>query len=141
MERQFLEREIDLSKSICLKLVRIAALLQREAALELGMDKAMAGITAFDGALEAPPGGIAVPANIPSAPKVALPMKPPSACETGRMRAPNERISATRSWLIQSGMKICTSCPRARPIAAKAMPVLPLVASAMTSPARMVPSR
>lgn len=44
-----------------------------------------------------------------------------------------------RSWLIQSGMKIVTECPRARPSAAKAMPVLPLVASAMGAPARSWP--
>jgi hypothetical protein len=73
----FLEREIDLGKTVSLKLVRIACLLQRDAALELGMDKAMAGITAFDVALDTAAGGPVAPQNIPSTPKVALPLKPP----------------------------------------------------------------
>ena len=44
-----------------------------------------------------------------------------------------------RSRLIQSGMKIVTGCPSARPIAANEMPVLPLVASAIVSPGLMPP--
>jgi len=41
---------------------------------------------------------------------------------------------------IQSGMKILTGWPRMRPSAAKEMPVLPLVASAMVKPGSIFPS-
>ena len=46
-----------------------------------------------------------------------------------------------RSLLIQSGMKIVTGWPSARPTAENAMPVLPLVASAIVSPGLMRPAR
>ena len=58
----------------------------------------------------------------------------PSSRLTRRTVAPRLRIRSLRSWLIQSGMKIVTGWPSARPIAAKAMPVLPLVASAIGAP-------
>ena len=74
----FLERELDLSKSICLKLVRAAGLLQREAALELGMDKVMNGLAAFDAAIDPQAGGISTPSNVPTTPKLILPLKPPT---------------------------------------------------------------
>ena len=75
---QFLERELDLSKSICLKLVRAAGLLQREAALELGMDKVLNGIAGFDAALD-PQAGVSTPTNLPTSPNMVLPLKPPTA--------------------------------------------------------------
>lgn len=50
----------------------------------------------------------------------------PSSRLTRRTVAPRLRIRSLRSWLIQSGMKIVTGWPCARPMAAKAMPVLPL---------------
>ena len=62
------------------------------------------------------------------------PLKPPCSAVTGTTVAPSDWITSSRSRLIQSGMKMRTSWPSARPMAAKAMPVLPLVASAMTSP-------
>ena len=68
-----------------------------------------------------------------------LPRKPPWARLTGTMSAPKLAISAIRSGLIQSGMKMVTGCPSARPSAANEMPVLPLVASAMRSPGLNVP--
>src|ERR1019366_5203046 len=67
------------------------------------------------------------------------PTKPPSAGETRRTLAPNDRISAMRSALIQSGMKIVTGCPSARPIAQNEIPVLPLVASMIIPPACRTP--
>lgn len=67
------------------------------------------------------------------------PLNPPSARDTGSIVAPKLRISATRSLLIQSGMKIETGCPSARPMAANAIPVLPLVASTIRSPGWILP--
>src|SRR5258708_14448842 len=68
----FLEREIDLGKLTCLKLMKIPTLFQREAALDFGMDRLFAPISALEGEL--------IPKAIPSAPgsKPALPLKPPS---------------------------------------------------------------
>ena len=60
-----------------------------------------------------------------------LPRNPPSARLTGTIDAPKLAMSAMRSALIQSGMKIVTGWPSARPMAANEMPVLPLVASAI----------
>ena len=68
-----------------------------------------------------------------------LPRKPPSAADTSRTVAPKLRMSAFRSSLIQSGMKIVTGCPRARPKAAKEMPVFPLVASMIRPPGCKLP--
>jgi hypothetical protein len=68
----FLEREIDLGKLTCLKLMKIPTIFQREAALDFGMDRLFAAISALEGEL--------IPKAIPSAPgsKPALPLKPPS---------------------------------------------------------------
>lgn len=44
-----------------------------------------------------------------------------------------------RSELIQSGMKMVTGWPRARPTAPNEIPVLPLVASRIRAPATIVP--
>jgi hypothetical protein len=68
-----------------------------------------------------------------------LPRKPPCSCVTVTISAPKLRISSIRSRLIQFGMKMVTGWPSARPIAAKEMPVLPLVASAMTAPGTSAP--
>src|ERR1019366_3447729 len=67
------------------------------------------------------------------------PRKPPSAGDTRRTLAPNDLISAMRSALIQSDMKIVTGCPSARPIAQNEIPVLPLVASMIIPPAWSAP--
>jgi len=68
----FLEREIDLGKLTCLKLMKVPQIFQREAALDFGMDRLFAAISALEGEL--------IPKAIPSAPgsKPALPLKPPS---------------------------------------------------------------
>ncbi len=67
------------------------------------------------------------------------PRNPPWSWLTGWILAPKDRIRFTRSGLIQSGMKIATGWPRARPIAENEMPVLPLVASMISAPGSMVP--
>ncbi len=72
----FLEREIDLGKLTSLRLVRVVATFQKEAALEYGMDRVFNAITA----LESPPddmpmGGGKVPPPPLSTP--SLPLKPP----------------------------------------------------------------
>jgi len=67
----FLEREIDLGKQTSLKLVKIAQVFQREAALDFGMDKVLLALSALEGE--------AVPQAAPSAPgsRPPLPLKPP----------------------------------------------------------------
>ncbi len=68
-----------------------------------------------------------------------LPTNPPSSRVTSRIVAPRLRIRSIRSRLIQSGMKIVTGWPIARPIAQNEMPVLPLVASKTGTPGRSTP--
>lgn len=68
----FLEREIDLGKMTCMKLIKVPAVFQKEAALDFGMDRVFSALSALEGEL--------IPKAIPSAPgsKPGLPMKPPS---------------------------------------------------------------
>lgn len=68
----FLEREIDLGKQTCLKLMKVPTVFQREAALDFGMERVFSALSALEGEL--------IPKAIPSAPgsKPGLPMKPPS---------------------------------------------------------------
>jgi hypothetical protein len=69
----FVEREIDLGKTTALRLVRVVGLFVKEGALEVGMDRAFAAITAIDTA------GEPEVARIPPAPvsTSALPLRPP----------------------------------------------------------------
>ena len=71
----FLEREIDLGKQTSLKLIKIAHLFQREAALDYGTDRLFAAISALEGDTNAPK---SMPSQ-PSTPglKPPLPLKPP----------------------------------------------------------------
>jgi hypothetical protein len=68
----FLEREVDLGKSVCVKLMKIPTVFQKEVALDYGMDRLFSALLALEGEL--------IPRAIPSAPgsKPGLPMKPPS---------------------------------------------------------------
>jgi hypothetical protein len=70
----FVEREIDLGKTTALKLVRLPGLFLREGALEVGMDRLFAAITAIDSG-----GEPEMPARIPPPPTstTSLPMRPP----------------------------------------------------------------
>ena len=67
----FLEREMDLGKQTSLKLIKIAHLFQREAALDYGMDRLLQALAALEGEI--------LPKAAPSAPgsAQALPLKPP----------------------------------------------------------------
>jgi hypothetical protein len=69
----FLEREIDLGKQTSLKLIKIPHIFQKEAALDYGMDRLFAAISALEGESTAPK------PSIPSSPgsKPMLPLKPP----------------------------------------------------------------
>jgi hypothetical protein len=69
----FVEREIDLGKTTALRLVRVVGLFQKEGALEVGMDKLFAAMSAIDSA------GEPEVARIPPAPvsTSALPLRPP----------------------------------------------------------------
>jgi hypothetical protein len=69
----FVEREIDLGKTTSLRLVRVVGLFQKEGALEVGMDRVFAAITAIDST------GEAEMARIPPPPvsTSALPLRPP----------------------------------------------------------------
>jgi hypothetical protein len=68
----FLEREVDLGKSVCVKLMKIPTVFQKDVALDYGMDRLFSALLALEGEL--------IPRAIPSAPgsKPGLPMKPPS---------------------------------------------------------------
>jgi hypothetical protein len=70
----FVEREIDLGKTTALRLVRVAGLFLKEGALEVGMDRLFAAITAIDS-----PGEPDIQARIPPPPTstAALPLRPP----------------------------------------------------------------
>jgi hypothetical protein len=69
----FVEREIDLGKTTSLKLVRVAALFLKEAALEVGMDRLFNAIQAIDSGGE--PELQRIPPPPPST--TALPLRPP----------------------------------------------------------------
>src|SRR3984885_5222215 len=69
----FVEREIDLGKTTSLRLVRVVGLFQKEGALEVGMDRVFAAITAIDSTGEAEMARIPPPPVSPS----ALPLRPP----------------------------------------------------------------
>lgn len=68
----FLEREIDLGKLTCVRLMKVPTIFQKDAALDFGMDRVFSAIAALEGEL--------IPKAIPSAPgsKPGLPLKPPS---------------------------------------------------------------
>jgi hypothetical protein len=72
----FLEREMDLGKSTSLKLVKLCGIFQKEAALDLGMDKVFAAINAIEleGIAEARPSGKIPPPPISTS---MLPLRPP----------------------------------------------------------------
>jgi hypothetical protein len=78
----FLEREIDLGKTMGLRLVRVCTTFIKEAAHEHGLDRVLNAMTALEGAAEAAAsngkpasGGNKIPEPTPSTP--ALPMRPP----------------------------------------------------------------
>jgi hypothetical protein len=52
----FVEREMDLDKVTCMRLARVARSMVREAALEVGMERACAAMAALDGDPPAPSG-------------------------------------------------------------------------------------
>jgi hypothetical protein len=72
----FLEREMDLGKTTCLRMVRTFHIFQKDAAIELGMDRVFAAIGAIEteGLPEARPSGKIPPPPISTS---ALPLKPP----------------------------------------------------------------
>jgi hypothetical protein len=49
----FVERELDLNKGVCLKLVRITEALHRDQALAAGLERSSAAVAALDGETEA----------------------------------------------------------------------------------------
>jgi len=69
----FLEREMDLGKQTSLKLIKISHTFQQEAALDYGMDRLFAALSALEGESAIPK------PSIPSAPgsRPLLPLKPP----------------------------------------------------------------
>jgi hypothetical protein len=69
----FLEREIDLGKQTSLKLIKVAHTFQHDAALDYGMDRLFAALSALEGEASIPK------PSIPSAPgsRPLLPLKPP----------------------------------------------------------------
>jgi hypothetical protein len=75
----FLEREIDLGKTTALRLVRVAGIFIKQAALEHGMDRVMSALAALELGNEAAPPAKAESAKVPPpTPSTAtLPLKPP----------------------------------------------------------------
>jgi hypothetical protein len=72
---QFLEREMDYGRITCLRIVKLTSLFQRDAALELGMDRIFTALAALEGEVpEARPSGKIPPAPIST---TVLPLKPP----------------------------------------------------------------
>jgi hypothetical protein len=78
----FLEREIDLGKTMGLRLVRVCATFLKEAAQEHGLERILNAMAALEGAVDAPSGGGKtagtggkIPEPTPSTP--SLPLKPP----------------------------------------------------------------
>jgi hypothetical protein len=69
----FVEREIDLGKTTSMRLVRVAALFQKEGALEVGMDRIFSAVAAIDSTGE--PEGARIPTPPVSTPQ--LPLRPP----------------------------------------------------------------
>jgi hypothetical protein len=69
----FLEREMDIGKTTSLRLVRLVGIFQRDAAIELGMDKVFAAIE-MEGLSEARPSGKIPPPPISTS---MLPLRPP----------------------------------------------------------------
>jgi hypothetical protein len=69
----FVEREIDLGKTTSMRLVRVAALFQKEGALEVGMDRLFSAVAAIDSTGE--PEGARIPTPPVSTP--TLPLRPP----------------------------------------------------------------
>jgi hypothetical protein len=69
----FVEREIDLGKTTALRLVRVSTLFVRASAIEVGMDRLFAAVTAIETA------GEPDMARIPPPPvsSTSLPMRPP----------------------------------------------------------------
>lgn len=70
----FLEREIDLGKTTALRLVRVASIFQKEAALEHGMDRVLNALIALEVMAEDAKSG-KIPPPPPSTSQ--LPLKPP----------------------------------------------------------------
>ena len=75
----FLEREMDLGKTTSLHLVRITQVLQREAALEFGMERCINALIALEAIPEAPGSSMKLEGKVPPPPisSPALPLKPP----------------------------------------------------------------
>lgn len=74
----FLEREIDLGKLTSLKIMKIPMIFHRDAALDYGMDRLFAAMSALEGEL--------MPKAAPSTPgskPLPLPLKPPSRVSSG----------------------------------------------------------
>lgn len=71
----FLEREIDLGKQTSLKLIKIAHVFQREAALDYGMDRLLVAVAALEGDTAAPKPAPSNSGTKPPSP--SLPLKPP----------------------------------------------------------------
>ena len=74
----FLEREMsDIGKTTCLRLVKLVALFQREAALEIGMDRLFLGMTAIETDMLPPADRASGKLPPPPASTSALPLRPP----------------------------------------------------------------
>jgi hypothetical protein len=73
----FLEREIELGKAMCHKLIKVSQIFQQEPAIELGLDRVLSALSALDGETVIPQAAPSAPGSFPGS-RPALPLKPPS---------------------------------------------------------------
>ncbi len=76
----FLDREIDLGKTVSLRLIRISQVFVKEAALEFGMDRCINGLMALEAVPEASSSGLKLDGQKippPPASTSSLPLRPP----------------------------------------------------------------
>lgn len=73
----FLEREIELGKAMCHKLIKVSQIFQQEPAIELGLDRVLSALSALEGETVIPQAAPSAPGSFPGS-RPALPLKPPS---------------------------------------------------------------
>lgn len=73
----FLEREIDLGKVMCHRLIKVSQIFQVEPAIELGLDRVLNALSALEGETVIPQAAPSAPGSFPGS-RPALPLKPPS---------------------------------------------------------------
>ena len=106
----FVEREVDLGKTTALRLVKLVGIFQKEAALEMGMDKAMEALVHLEGGEAAKP---ASETRLPAA-KPVLPTQTKGPI-VGRLRRCASRFPSRAGWWRRGCARRCRSTGGASP--------------------------